>query len=171
MEWQPLKRGKLKLPPEDQHLKETIKQHKALYKANGMKATGKQIRKRAKESIKRLLSDEIWINDLYQVNVDRKTYDNWIHLSIKRRGKETIQGSAWQHFQWIKNQLVGEEYEALELYPAESRMVNTVNQYHLWVMKHPFPEACIPCGWNEGRLIYDKSSYGSKQTLETGENK
>ena len=167
MAWQPLKKGKLDLPPPEQHLKDTIAQHKKLYNANSdrPKLSGKQLRKKAKASIRDLLKDEIWVNNLYQVNVDRSD-KYWIHLSIKRLGKETLQGSAWQHFQWIKNQLVGEEYEGLELYPAESRLINTANQYHLWVMKYPFPKGFIPCGWNEGRVTYDKSNYGSKQTLE-----
>ena len=166
MKWQPLKRSELNLPPPKQHLEETVKQHKALYKCANKKLTGKQVRKRAKKAIKELLKDEIWVNNLYQVNVDR-TDKHWTHLSIKRLGKETLQGSAWQHFQWIKNQLVGEEYEGVELYPAESRLINTANQYHIWVMKHPFPEAFVPCGWNEGRVTYSKSNHGSKQTLES----
>lgn len=165
MEWQSLKRTELNVPPEKEHIKQSAQQIKAMCKANGIKKTGKQIRKLANKSVKQLLRDEIWVNDLYQVNVDRSD-KHWVHLSIKRLDKEQIDYSKWQHFQWIKNQLVGEEYEGLELYPAESRLVNTANQYHVWVMNHPFPEAFIPCGWNEGRVLYDKSNNGSKQTLE-----
>ena len=167
MAWELLKRSELNLPSKEQHLKDTIAQHKILYKANSdrPKLSGKQLRKRAKASIKSLSKDEIWVNNLYQVNVNRED-KQWIHLSIKRLGKETLQGSAWQHFQWIKNQLIGEEHEGIELYPAESRLVNTANQYHLWVMKHPFPNGFIPCGWNECRVLYSESSHGSKQTLE-----
>jgi hypothetical protein len=45
--------------------------------------------------------------------------------------------------QRIKNELVGKEHEAVELYPAESRKVDSSNQYHLWVLvekglKFPF---------------------------------
>lgn len=39
----------------------------------------------------------------------------------------------WREFQRIKNELCGPEREAVELYPAESRLVDTANEYHLWV--------------------------------------
>lgn len=74
-------------------------------------------------------------NDTYQV-VTRvlETVDdspNLVHLSIKRIDKEAIHD--WRELQEIKNQLVGAECEGVELYPAESRRVDTANQYHLWV--------------------------------------
>jgi hypothetical protein len=37
----------------------------------------------------------------------------------------------WRHLQQIKNDICGEESEALELYPAMSRIVDTVNQGRL----------------------------------------
>jgi len=99
--------------------------------------------------IKRLYEEELdvelWANDIYQVRIDREpekqahifntpdTRGVFIHLSIKR-----IDGSAvhsWRDLQEIKNQLVGVEHEAIEIYPAESRLVDTANQYHLWCFK------------------------------------
>lgn len=38
----------------------------------------------------------------------------------------------WRDFQRIKNDLVGEEWEAVELYPAESRLVDPSNRFYLW---------------------------------------
>jgi len=52
-----------------------------------------------------------------------------LHLSIKRLDKHPVRD--WRHFQRIKNELIGEENEAVELYPAQSRLVDTTNQYHL----------------------------------------
>jgi hypothetical protein len=50
----------------------------------------------------------------------------------------------WRGKQEIKNQLCGPEREGFELYPAESRLVDTSNQYHIWVM----PEGVtIPFGF------------------------
>jgi len=77
--------------------------------------------------------DEIWLNSHYQVNVRRISKPaGWpcdmVHLSIKRIDKHPVHD--WRHFQWIKNELVGEENEAIEIFPAESRMVDTSNQYH-----------------------------------------
>lgn len=60
------------------------------------------------------------------------------HLTIR-----SGDGSArhdWRDFQRIKNELVGEEAEAIELYPAESRLVDTANHYHLWAFRtYRFP--------------------------------
>ena len=43
----------------------------------------------------------------------------------------------WRHRQLIKNQLLGEECEAVEIYPAESRLNDTSNKYHLWGFTDP----------------------------------
>jgi len=56
-----------------------------------------------------------------------------LHLSIKRIDNKPIH--SWRDLQFIKNELVGQECEGLELYPAESRKVDYANQYHLWVFK------------------------------------
>ena len=90
---------------------------------------------------------EIWMNDTYTVFVHRKDDTGWIHLSIKRNDKEPV--TDWRDKQQIKNQIVGSEHEALELYPAESRLIDTANQYHLWCMSDPAHR--IPCGWDQGR--------------------
>ena len=82
---------------------------------------------------------DIYVNDGYQVNV-RKLPEGWEWLSIKRKDKEAIHD--WRELQEIKNKLCGEEREAVELYPSESRLVDSSNQFHLWVLpegeKFPF---------------------------------
>jgi hypothetical protein len=55
-----------------------------------------------------------------------------VWLSIKNKDKTPIRD--WRHLQRIKNELVGKECEGVELFPAESRLVDTSNQYHLWVI-------------------------------------
>jgi hypothetical protein len=35
----------------------------------------------------------------------------------------------WRELQRIKNEIVGDEIEAVELYPAESRLLDTANWY------------------------------------------
>ncbi len=72
-----------------------------------------------------------------------------VHLSI--RDNERTTKHDWRDFQRIKNELLGPEEEAVELYPADSRLVDTSNQYHLWCivgMRWPF-------GFNE-RLVMDQ---------------
>ena len=56
-----------------------------------------------------------------------------IHLSIKRRDNQPIR--SWKDLQSIKNSMTDQEYEAVEVFPAESRKVDYANQYHLWVIK------------------------------------
>jgi hypothetical protein len=88
-----------------------------------------------------LARSQLWRNDLYQVEVREMTalMDDqpvqWLHLNIRRC--DGYPGRDWRHFQQIKNELVGPECEAIELYPAESRLVDTSNKYHLWACKQP----------------------------------
>ncbi len=87
--------------------------------------------------------DQIFVNDKYQVNVKNLT-GGWRWLSIKRKDKRRIKD--WRELQQIKNAICGEEYEAVELYPAESRLVDTSNQFHLFVL----PEGSqFPFGYME----------------------
>ena len=69
-----------------------------------------------------------------------------MHINIRR-----VDGAAvfdWRHRQLIKNQLLGEECEAVELYPAESRLVDTSNKYHLFGFANP--EMRFPFGIDNG---------------------
>lgn len=54
------------------------------------------------------------------------------HLSIKRFDGGVIRD--WRHLQRLKNVLCGPEREAVEVFPAESRLVDTANSFHLWVL-------------------------------------
>lgn len=63
------------------------------------------------------------------------------HLLIARRDGKPIH--EWHTLQRIKNTLVGPEFEAVELYPAQSRLIDTGNVYHLWV----FLDQPIPFGY------------------------
>lgn len=76
------------------------------------------------------LDEPCFINNLYQVTLHRHT-SGWTHLSIVRRDREAIHD--WRHLQRIKNELCGPEREGVEIYPRESRLVDTNNQFHLWV--------------------------------------
>jgi len=54
-------------------------------------------------------------------------------LVVKRCDKQPIRD--WRALQDIKNAIVGEEREALEIYPPESEVTDTGNLYHLWVLR------------------------------------
>lgn len=99
----------------------------------------------------------IFKNDKYQVSVFEEPvngFPDMIHLSIKRLDRKPQRD--WREFQQIKNELVGEENEAVELYPAESRLVDGANQYHLWVIKDP--KVKFSFGFHEGRVISDAAT-------------
>jgi len=105
----------------------------------------------------------LWGNDTYQVAVfdQGNVHSDWpdmIHLSIKRRDIETMHD--WRDMWAIKNTLVGPENEAVELYPAESRVVDGANQYHLWVFKDP--KVRLPFGMM-GRGVSNEGPEGGKQ--------
>lgn len=55
-----------------------------------------------------------------------------VHLSIRRLDKDVVRD--WRELQRIKNELVGEEREAVELYTKESRKLDDANHFHLYVM-------------------------------------
>lgn len=79
----------------------------------------------------------VWRSDLYEVYEFRVSVPGWpgdevTWLSIKRRDKDVIRD--WRHLQRIKNDICGPEREALEMFPAESRLVDTSNQFHLYVL-------------------------------------
>lgn len=124
------------------------------------------------EAFKRFLEGttanyKLWMNDKYQVAIyrpDKNTglvdagWPPMIHLSIKRLDKKPI--NDWREMQEIKNELVGPEHEAVELFPAESRKVDLANQYHLWVFANP--EHRFPFGF-ASRAVQYESVGGAEQ--------
>jgi len=102
-----------------------------------------------------------WCNDLYQVQVRPLPEIRFVHLNIRRRDGGPILRD-WRHFQQIKNELVGPECEAIELYPAESRLVDQTNKYHLYACTDPAFR--FPIGWTERDVSYVNGSLpGTRQ--------
>ena len=56
-------------------------------------------------------------------------------LAIRREDRRPVTG--WRDVQWIKNQLLGPEVEAVQLFPAESRLVDLSNQFYLYAANIP----------------------------------
>jgi hypothetical protein len=108
-----------------------------------------------------------FLNNVYQVDVCKvKTGGAWpdmLHLSIKRRDRSRVGKEKYRDFMRIKDQLVGPEFEATELYPARSREVDGANQYHLWCFMDPTIR--LPFGYasNEGVGRSETSIGGSVQ--------
>jgi hypothetical protein len=82
-----------------------------------------------RNAVRNMATAPVFTNDTYTVQMEQ--VGPFVHLSIRRNNWDTCKD--WRHFQQIKNMLVGAENEAVELFPAESRLVDTANVYHLWV--------------------------------------
>ena len=80
-------------------------------------------------------------------------------LSIKRNDRLPIHD--WRDLQEIKNMIIGPEYEAVELYPAEDRVVDEANQFHLFVMGDPLFRWDF--GYSEGSKNYAAVIPGTTQ--------
>jgi hypothetical protein len=123
------------------------------------------------QSVRRLTPLRVFQNSVYRVEVidTPPITPMFIHLDIRRLDGGTCK--EWADLQRIKNEIVGPEYEAVELFPAESRLVNTGNQYHLWV--HSSPSYRFPIGWAQ-RLVFSeplKVSNGQQQTVRAADNR
>jgi hypothetical protein len=139
--WQPLQRATRVIDPQVYELARTDeKVAAALQEARG---------------------DEIWRNDKYVVSVRRDAATGHVvRLSVRRDDRRPVRD--WRDLQRIKNELAGPETEAVEIYPAESRLVDVANQTWLWVLP---PGMTIPLGF-PGRAVAgpDKAArYGAVQ--------
>lgn len=93
----------------------------------------------------------LFVNSTYEVTMKQAEMNGWVHLEIWRRDGGFV--GDWNDKQRIKGQLVGEECEGLELYPAESRLLNIANVYHLWV--NADPSFRLTLGFHAGRQLAD----------------
>lgn len=99
--------------------------------------------------------DEVWGSDLYTCMVRYTTLegqtlgrDELLWLSIHRRDRKPIRD--WRHFQAIKNEVAGFDRIAVEIYPPERDLVDTSNEYNLWVLP---AGTVLPFGFAEGGLV------------------
>ena len=149
--WQPLRRAEKVMPSPEQ-----IAAVRAQAVAAGMDPDEAELLMRAPA--------EMWKNDRYTVIVTRnpERLRHVTRLSIRRNDRGT--DIPWRHLQRIKTELAGAEAEAVELFPAESRLVDTANQRWLWL---PLPAGeKIPLGFSDGRRVSgpeDTGGYGAKQ--------
>ena len=81
--------------------------------------------------------DYSFANSRYQVLANFEATPGWpptVHLKIKAHDKRCVRD--WRDMQRIKNEICGTEAEGVELYPAEARLVDEVNEFHIFVL-HP----------------------------------
>lgn len=115
----------------------TVEQYMASFKVS---------RAQAMEYRATALREKRYENDKYRVFVSPihvlAGFPPFIHLTIERVDSQPVH--SWAEFQEIKNMLVGPEHEAMELYPAESRLVDMAHQYHAWVLAQPQMRIPLP---------------------------
>jgi hypothetical protein len=141
--WKPL----VKLQPNEMHRRPEIVEETA--KAYGISIDAAEDLLDAEEG-----KCDYYVNNLYQVQVAPCGPDNLMtHICIRRRdGAAALRD--WRHFQQIKNEICGPEREGFELYPAESRKVDTSNKYHIFVL--PEGVAMNSVGWLKRDVQYDE---------------
>lgn len=119
----------------------------------------------ASKTLDDVRNDIVVLNSRYQVNMrlmrGEAPFGDILHLSIKRLDKERVGVERYRDFQRIKTELVGPEYEAVEIYPAYGDEIDTANQYHLWVFRAGYK---LPFGWHGNRAVDGTSPLGGKQT-------
>lgn len=127
----------------------------------------------SREEADRVIAEAVagrWLkNSRYTVIVRRaKVYQaDWpamIHLSIKRNDRLAPGPERWRDFQRIKDEIVGPEHEAVELYPSSERVVDTSNQYHLWVMTEP--GVVFPFGLQDRNIRGPREAAPEQRPLE-----
>lgn len=92
---------------------------------------------------------EVYLNSRYQVAVRRLdgTLGPALVLSIKRRDRLPIHD--WRDLERVKSEIAGPESEGVEIYPAESRVVDSSNQFWMTV----FTKFKFPFGFHDQRLV------------------
>jgi hypothetical protein len=78
------------------------------------------------------MGKEVWRNERYVALVTRGDAGEVVYLSVARADRKHPRD--WRDLQRIKNELAGVETEAVELFPADSRLVDTANQTYLWCL-------------------------------------
>ena len=88
------------------------------------------------------------------------------NILIKRKDKKALHD--WREFQQIKNELVGKEVEGIEMYPAESRLHDTANQFHIFCLP---TGTSVKFGWDFRAVDYEHQDGGHNKRGQRGLNK
>lgn len=79
--------------------------------------------------------EQYWRNSFYTVMVKHivpsEGVEGPVRLDIRHNQDKAIR--EWKHLQRIKNELVGEEREAMEIFPPQSMIANMSNMHNLFV--------------------------------------
>lgn len=81
---------------------------------------------------------DAYLNNRYSVQISDEATD-WglvVHLWIQRHDGDMVR--SWADMQRIKNELMGPERVAVEVFPPVSELVDQANIAHLWVLPEGF---------------------------------
>lgn len=92
------------------------------------------------------------VKRLYKATKD-ETAPDMIHLSLKRLDGGTY--IPFRDLMRMKRELLDPEIELIEIYPAESRLIDTANQFHFWGLDDRGFR--FPFGFTQGRLVGEGS--------------
>lgn len=91
-----------------------------------------------------------WENDRYYGVLRKEGHRATLSISALDNSSK----HDWRDFQQIKTDLLGPQWEAMELYPSENRVVDPSNRFYLWC----FNDGTLKkFGWNRGREVLDSS--------------
>jgi hypothetical protein len=109
--------------------------------------------------------EQIWLNSRYQVHLNHKWATGFDDVTVTYLSIKNVALGArhdWRDFQRIKNELCGPEREGIEIYPAESRLLDEADQFHLWVFEEGNK---IPIGHFEERSVSEEQPNRGSQRL------
>lgn len=121
-----------------------------------------------------LMPAETWGNDRYTVNVHYLDGDRDGFVEVGVHNHKRTPHVPWRHLQQIKNEVLGPDREAVQLFPAEDRLVDTANEYWIYVYpvgKAPMRNRRTKVGMDYGRNVaYDiPDGFGrSRQSPQMG---
>ena len=92
-------------------------------------------------------------------------FNGTVWLSIRANNGMTVERD-WRDYQAIKNDLVSPDRQAIEIYPKESKLVDTVNVFHLWVLPEDIE---IPVGYQYRDVDYTRAD--QRECLNANEEK
>lgn len=81
--------------------------------------------------------DKVWVDGEYAV-MSRPLQTEWgevTHACIRNVDNTDI---PWAEKQRIKNELFGVDRIAVEVFPAETQLVDEANMYHIWILPEGF---------------------------------
>jgi hypothetical protein len=82
--------------------------------------------------------EAFFVNSIYSVQMYRfgTSTGEVTHLVVRRHDMKPIR--SWEDMQRIKDELVGPERVAVEVYPPRSQLIDEAELYHLWVLPEDY---------------------------------